>query len=282
MRRFIKGDHGHVSELATRLSGSSDLYQNHNGSPLNSINFVTCHDGFTLNDLFSYNKKHNLANGEHNADGTNDNFSFNCGAEGNTDKRDILRLRRRLAKNALACLMLSAGVPMINGGDEFLRTQKGNNNAYCQDSELSWFNWDLLEKNGEIFEFTRKLIAFRKKHAVLRRDMFFAGIDESTGNFDIRWLNENLAQPDWNDYRSRLLCCELDCNGYFLFFIFNAYAGKKTIALPVRKNFYWRRIMDTGVSHGDNFFDSANEPVLTENNYSIRPMSIAVLEGITI
>jgi len=281
-RRFIKGDHGQMGDFATRLSGSSDLYRHHDGSPLNSINFVTCHDGFTLNDLFSYNKKHNLANGEHNADGANENFSFNCGAEGNTDKRDILRLRRRLAKNALACLMLSAGVPMINGGDEFLRTQKGNNNPYCQDNELSWFDWGLIEENVEIFDFTRKLIAFRKKHLSLRRNTFFSGIDENTGNFDIRWFNEKLTTPDWNDYKSSLLCCELDCGDYFLFFIFNAHAEKKAITLPVRKKFYWRRVMDTGVAHSDSFFDSANEPVLTENNYSIRPMSIAILEGITI
>ena len=282
VRRFIKGDPGHVGEFATRVAGSSDLYQRHNGSPLNSINFVTCHDGFTLNDLFSYNKKHNLANGEHNADGMNENFSFNCGAEGDTEKRDILRLRRRLAKNALACVLLSAGVPMLNGGDEFLRTQKGNNNVYCQDNELAWFDWSLLEKNREIFEFTRQLIAFRKKHQVLRREIFFSGVDEKTGSFDLRWLDENLATPDWNDYQSSLLCCELDCGGYFLFFSFNAHAEKKNIALPVRKNFYWRRVMDTGAAGRNSFFDRADEPVLTESNYSLRPMSVAILEGITI
>ena len=194
----------------------------------------------------------------------------------------MLRLRRRLAKNTLACLMLACGIPMLNGGDEFLRTQKGNNNPYCQDSELTWFDWSLKEENREIFDFTRSLIAFRKRHAVLCRETFFKGIDDASGNFDIRWLNGNLEEPNWNDYRSHLLCCEFDCDGYFLFFIFNAHVEKKNILLPVRKKFYWRRVMDTGATHGDSFFDCANEPVLTENKYSIRPMSVAILEAVTI
>ena len=157
VRRFWKGDGGTASEFATRLAGSSDLYEQSGRLPHASINFITCHDGFTLQDLVSYNEKHNEANGEDNKDGANDNNAWNCGAEGPTDDPGINALRERQKRNLIATLLLSQGVPMICGGDELSHTQKGNNNAYCQDNELTWLNWELDPKQQEFLEFVRKV-----------------------------------------------------------------------------------------------------------------------------
>src|SRR5262249_48445701 len=169
VRRFWRGDPGMSGALATRLCGSADLYEPAGRRPHHSINFVTCHDGFTLWDLVSYNRKHNEANGEDNRDGANDNHSWNCGVEGPTDDPEVLGLRRRQAKNLVATLLLSQGVPMLLAGDEFLRTQGGNNNAWCQDNETSWVNWELGVKNADFQRFVREMIALRKRHPVLRR-----------------------------------------------------------------------------------------------------------------
>jgi isoamylase len=175
VRRFWKGDPGVVSALASRIGGSSDLYQKSGRLPRHSVNFVTCHDGFTLSDLVSYDEKHNRANGESNNDGSSDNHSWNCGTEGEATDPEILTLRLRQAKNLMTTLMLSQGVPMLLAGDEFLRTQKGNNNAWCQDNDISWVNWELAEKNAGFMRFVRELIWLRKRHPVLRRRHFFAG-----------------------------------------------------------------------------------------------------------
>jgi glycogen operon protein len=184
---------GHsVAGLATRLAGSSDLYGHRGSGPLHSINFITAHDGFTLADLVSYEHKHNEANGEENRDGESNNESVNYGAEGPTDNPEINTRRLLQQKNLLATLFLSQGIPMMLAGDEFGRTQKGNNNAYCQDNDISWVDWSLLEKNKELFEFTRQLIALRKKHPALHRKKFF------TGKGDIHWLGPNGQSPDWD------------------------------------------------------------------------------------
>ncbi len=175
VRRFWKGDGGFVGALASRISGSADLYQRNGRLPRHSLNFVTSHDGFTLYDLVSYNQKQNLANGESNRDGDNNNFSWNCGEEGETSNPKILALRTRQAKNMMTTLMLSQGVPMILAGDEFLRTQMGNNNAWCQDSEISWVNWELAKENADFLRFVRELIWLRKRHPSLRRRRFFKG-----------------------------------------------------------------------------------------------------------
>jgi isoamylase len=174
VRRFWKGE-GFVSALASRLCGSSDLYQRSGRLPRHSLNFVTCHDGFTLRDLVSYNEKHNRANGEDNRDGGSDNHSWNCGVEGDTDDPEVLALRLRQAKNFLTTLMLSQGVPMILAGDEFLRTQRGNNNAWCQDNDISWVDWTLAETNAPFLRFVRELIHLRKRHPALRRRRFLTG-----------------------------------------------------------------------------------------------------------
>ena len=175
LRRFWKGDGGTVSEFATRLAGSSDLYQQTGRAPYASVNFVTCHDGFTLEDLVSYNDKHNEANGEENRDGSSSNDSWNCGVEGPTDNPVVLQLREKQKRNFLVTLMLSQGVSMLLAGDEFGHTQKGNNNAYCQDNELTWLNWDLDERQQKLLEFTRKLSRIWREHPVFQRRKFFQG-----------------------------------------------------------------------------------------------------------
>jgi glycogen operon protein len=173
IRRFVKGDPGMLAAVASRLAGSSDLYEPRGQLPVNSINFVTCHDGFTLNDLVSYNDKRNEENGEGNRDGINDNLSWNCGAEGKSNDPAVEELRNRQLRNFGAILMLSRGVPMLVAGDEIRRTQKGNNNPYCQDNEISWFDWTLTETNRDLHRFWKYMIEFRKRHEPLRRGQFF-------------------------------------------------------------------------------------------------------------
>jgi isoamylase len=206
VRRYWKSDDGQLSELAYRLTGSSDLYQQDGRRPSASINFVVAHDGFTLHDLVSYNDKHNEANGENNNDGANDNHSWNMGAEGPTDDAGILELRERQKRNFLATLLLSQGVPMICGGDEIDRMQQGNNNAYCQDTPLTWFNWDLDERRQSLLDFTTKLIALRRDHPNLRRRKFYQdrGIRQSNGHTDqkdIQWVRpdgQEMTDEEWN------------------------------------------------------------------------------------
>jgi glycogen operon protein len=175
VRRFWRGEAGFAGTVATRVCGSSDLYEWSGRLPRHSVNFVTCHDGFTLSDLVSYNGKHNEANGEQNRDGSGENYSWNCGAEGPTDDPAVNALRLRQAKNLMATLLLSQGVPMILAGDEFLRTQRGNNNAWCQDNEVSWVDWRLAETNKEFLRFVREMIWLRRRHPALRRRRFFVG-----------------------------------------------------------------------------------------------------------
>lgn len=199
VRRYWRGDWGTRGAFASRLSGSSDLYQDDGRTPAHSVNFVTCHDGFTLRDLVSYNQKHNLANGENNRDGLDDNLSDNCGAEGDTDDPRINDLRNRMQKNFLATLFLSVGVPMLLHGDEMGRTQKGNNNAYCQDNEVSWLDWSLTKRYGDLLSFCRKLIQFRKANPVFQRDTFFTGKPEREGGEpDLRWLDPSGSAPWWD------------------------------------------------------------------------------------
>ncbi len=202
VRRFWRGDGRTVSELATRLAGSADLYAHNGRRPHASINFVTSHDGFTLHDLVSYNDKHNQANGENNADGDNHNISWNCGIEGPTDDPAIKALRERQKRNFIATLFLSQGVPMLSGGDEIGRTQHGNNNAYCQDNELSWHHWDLSEDERALFAFTCRAIRIMKEHPVLRRRTFLQGQRlKDTGDKDITWLTPaagEMTDKEWN------------------------------------------------------------------------------------
>jgi glycogen operon protein len=202
MRAFWKGDDRGVAELATRIAGSNDLYERSGRLPYASINFITAHDGFTLHDLVSYNEKHNEANGDNNQDGENHNISWNCGVEGPTNDPAILALREQQKRNLMASLLLSVGVPMISGGDEIGRTQQGNNNAYCQDNELSWTHWDLSPAQEDLLDFTRRLVAFRARQPVLTRRRYFQGRSIRGADVkDIYWLDptgREMADEAWN------------------------------------------------------------------------------------
>ncbi len=211
VRRFWRGDAGVLPELATRLSGSSDLYGSSGRQPHASINFVTSHDGFTLADLVSYNDKHNEANGEQNRDGDPHNLSWNCGVEGSTNDPDVLALRRRQQRNFLITLLTSVGVPMISGGDEMRRTQDGNNNAYCQDSPLSWTPWAFDDDAEAMLTFTRQIVALRAAHPVLRRRTFLNGRQPDAA--DVLWLRADgseMTSPDWQDPSNRTIGILLD------------------------------------------------------------------------
>jgi len=209
VRRFWRGDTGQTADLAYRLTGSSDLYEADGRRPFASINFVTAHDGFTLRDLVSYDRKHNARNGEHNRDGTDENYSWNCGVEGETDDPAILSLRRRQMRNFIASLLLSQGVPMLLGGDEFGHTKQGNNNTYCQDNALSWLCWDLEPWQEELREFTRATVDLVRAHPVLRRRRFFFGKDiRGTAVKDITWLRPSgreMQDEDWRDLECRCI-----------------------------------------------------------------------------
>ncbi|MDJ0626136.1 MAG: glycogen debranching protein GlgX [Candidatus Caenarcaniphilales bacterium] len=200
-RCYWKGDEGKLSELATRVSGSSDLYNHSGRSPHASINFITCHDGFTLEDLVSYNEKHNEANQENNQDGENHNNSWNCGIEGGTNEVEIVELRKRQKKNLMATLLLSLGVPMISGGDELNKTQKGNNNSYCQDNELNWYDWKSLEEDSELLSFINKLIEIRKRSPIIQRSQFFNHLqNRKFEKKEVAWFLPNgseMKKQDW-------------------------------------------------------------------------------------
>ena len=207
IRSYWRGDSGTRGPLATRLAGSADLYQPGGRPPCSSINFITSHDGFTLNDMVSYREKHNLANGEDNRDGDNHNFSENFGVEGPTDQPIIDQLRLRQIKNLIATLMLSQGVPMLVAGDEFRRTQKGNNNAYCQDNEISWLDWNLVEKNADLIRFSRSLIEFRRNQPTIRREHFLTGVPNSKDGWaDVSWFSPLGTAVDWHQQELPIIC----------------------------------------------------------------------------
>ena len=257
IRCFWRGDLGMVSRLATRLAGSSDLYQGSGRAPFHSINFVTCHDGFTLHDLVGYATKHNEVNGEGNRDGTDENCSCNYGVEGETDDDEINAIRTQQIKNFLTTLMLSQGVPMLLGGDEFRRTQRGNNNAYCQNNEISWYNWKFLQEHEEIFRFTKEIISFRRRHPCLRRTRFFNGKDnDQNGIPDISWYSTVLKQPDWSKDDKSLACLidgsyletDADQDDNDLYLIFNATEKSLTFYLPnLPSGRKWWRAIDTSL-----------------------------------
>jgi isoamylase len=262
VRRYWKGDPDTLGEFAYRLTGSPDLYEHQGKRPYASINFVTAHDGFTLHDLVSYNDKHNDANGEENRDGDSHNNSWNCGAEGPTPDRAVNRLRRRQRRNLMATLLLSQGVPMINAGDEFGRTQNGNNNTYCQDNELNWFNWAWTEENKSLFQFTRSLIQFRKEHSVLRRPKYFVGRRIRGSDVkDIMWFGPTGAEMDEHEWHNGFSKCvgmlisgsaidvknekgEPVHDDTFLM-LFNAHYEPLTFILPGREEIQWEMLLDT-------------------------------------
>ncbi len=259
VRRLWKGDAHRMSELATRLAGSSDLYERSGRRPYASVNFITCHDGFTLEDLVSYDHKHNEANGEGNRDGSDGNHSWNCGVEGPTEDPQIIEMRERQKRNLLATLALSLGVPMICAGDELGRTQRGNNNAYCQDNELGWLDWNLDKRRRAFLEFTRTLFAMRRAQPVLRRRSFLQG-RQIRGVKDIRWLSptgQEMTDDDWNNSGARSLGILLNGEaidevdergrpivGDTLLALINAAAEPRQFQMPASPR-PWRALFDT-------------------------------------
>jgi len=267
VRRFWRGDPGFSGALASRLCGSADLYQQSGKEPLNSINYVTCHDGFTLNDLVSYKQKHNEGNDEGNRDGADENYCANYGVEGPSNDPAVESIRKRQIKNMLATLMLSRGVPMILGGDEFRRTQGGNNNAYCQDNEISWYDWNLINDHRDIFEFARAMIALRRRHPLLCEEAFYK-------DGDITWFDATGRVPDWSVPNRHLgshlhppstipdeLCILCSAEEYALEFV-----------LPERSGKGWTQVVNTATG------GSQKERIESDGTISVAPFSLIVLE----
>lgn len=279
VRRFWRGDENTAGNFATRIAGSSDLYEGK--GPLHSINFVTCHDGFTLNDLVSYSEKHNIENGEGNLDGENFNWSCNYGHEGIDAPPHIDAIRRQQIKNFIATLFLSQGVPMLLAGDEFRRTQRGNNNAWCQDNEISWVNWNFKDQHFEIFQFTKNMIAFRKKHPSLRRKNFFTGLPQANGAPDISWHGTKPFEPNWSA-KSHLVVCLI--NGAAsndendLFMVFNASSHPQHIQLPPSVcGKPWHLKIDTSKNPPDDFLLDGREKRIQGSILLVPRMATLVL-----
>lgn len=279
-RKFLKGDLGQVSEVAKRLLGSPDLYPTR--GPAASVNFITCHDGFTLADLVSYNEKHNKANGENNRDGANDNHSWNCGVEGPTDDPDLLDLRHRQMKNALAMLFLSHGVPMLLMGDECGRTQRGNNNAYCQDGPLSWFDWTLPETNQELFRFCRELIGFRRRHPLFHPRTHEQAVRNTNRDFVVNWHSTRQYRADWSA-GSRVLAYSLhdqhSPRADWIYVAMNMYWEPLLFELPsLSRERRWHLAIDTFRRSPEDIFEAGEEPILwDQTQIEVEGRSIIVL-----
>jgi len=277
IRRFVHGEPGMVSVIATRLAGSSDLYQESGRAPYHSINFVTSHDGFTLADLVSYNEKHNEANGEYNSDGDDHNFSRNHGAEGETDDPEIIALREQQMRNFAALLLMAHGVPMILAGDEMARSQGGNNNTWCQDNPVSWLDWRRQESEADLLRFFRHLIAFRHRHEVLRPQSFEG--DENGGR-RLAWHGTELGEPDWSE-ESHSLGMHLQGFAEESEIYLIAHAGEETadFELPVPlEGRRWQRFVDTSLP-GVEASREPGEEVELENQeqYTVEPQSVVIL-----
>lgn len=277
VRRFIRGDTGVIGDFAARLTGSHDLYQQPDREPNRSINFITCHDGFTLNDLVSYNHKHNDDNSDGNSGGTNDNYSWNCGAEGPTRDPHVNALRLQQMKNLLTVLFISQGTPMLLMGDEVGRTQHGNNNAYCQNNEISWFNWENLKRpvSLEMLRFTRKLIRFSQSHTVFQEERFWSG-DKGHEPY-IEWHGIHLGQPDWSaDSHSIAFSVHNNEQVEHFHVMINAYWEALRFEIPPPPaGRRWRYVIDTARPAPADFVDQA-EPVRTKT-YLVESRAVVIL-----
>lgn len=280
VRRFLKGDNGLVTQFVTRLVGSPDLFAHQEREPEQSINFVTCHDGFTLNDLVSYNQKHNEANGEDNRDGSNDNMSWNGGVEGPTDDAAIEAWRKRQIKNFLTVTLLSVGAPMILMGDEVRRTQLGNNNAYCQDNEISWFDWSLLKKNSDLFRFVKILLKHRLKRDVAQ-SQYAMSLRELLDKRLISWHGVRLNEPDWSEQSHSIAFTVQSLSGNMaMHFMINAYSESLTFELPKLSSdpkHQWKRWIDTSLESPDDIQDWVAAPLVGIDFYATPSYSVVVL-----
>lgn len=287
IRRFWRGDDFLANAAATRLTGSSDLYLRDGRKPFHSVNFITSHDGFTLNDLVSYNGKHNDENGENNRDGSDNNSSYNYGFEGPTSNKAIEKLRTKQIKNIMATMLLSQGTPMLLGGDEFRRTQNGNNNAYCQDSPMTWINWNLKETYSEVFRFVKYAIEFRLRHPAFRRPEFFQGQDYAYNTLpDILWFGEDGKAADWSkinhfiafrlDGRYAETLSDVDDNDFYI--MMNSSCQDKTVKIPPAiDGKKWYRVVDTSLPSPGDFLPAGEEEMLNRSVYVLPARSVAVL-----
>jgi isoamylase len=280
VRRFWRAERHSRNGLASRITGSSDIYTSSGKLPRNSINFLTCHDGLTLHDLVSYLGKHNEANGEANRDGDNNNLSVNFGVEGPSESPQVNSLRARQIRSLLTTLLLSRGVPMILAGDEFSRSQGGNNNAYCQDNEVSWLDWKLAGKNMHLVEFTRRLIALRKAHPVFRRNSFFTGQNrDHNGRADIQWYEATGTSVRWSDSRP-CLACYLTGDGstdWDFYLMFNSGRQRRAFHLPEPgTGKRWRPVLDAA---DENRLPelAESEPLSAQGLYDLKGHACALL-----
>ncbi|HXV96965.1 MAG TPA: glycogen debranching protein GlgX [Anaerolineae bacterium] len=289
VRKFLKGDMGLVGAMSQRLQGSPDLYAWGGRGPTASINFITCHDGFTLHDLVAYNGKHNEANGENNNDGGNDNHSWNCGWEGPSTDPAVNELRSRQMKNAIAMLLVSQGVPMILSGDEMGHTQHGNNNAYCHDTELSWLDWTRLEANADLFRFFKNCIAFRKAHPVLRSKTHFSNQDYvGSGYADITWHGTHAWNADWSGTNRSLafMLCGQHAKGgtvvdNYIYVAMNMYWETLPYTLPgLPAGMKWHVFVNTGASSPEDSWQPGSEPSLEDQTrFLVGGRSVVILVG---
>jgi len=280
VRRFVKGDPGTVSKLATRLLGSPDIYGHEEREPEQSVNFVTCHDGFTLNDLVSYNEKHNEENGEGNRDGMNDNLSWNCGTEGPAEDPAIEALRCRQIKNFIVLNILAVGTPMLLMGDEVRRSQKGNNNAYCQDNEISWLDWDLQKRHADIHRFVRMMIAFRSRRDVVIEDSRLS-LNEFLGQARLEWHGIDLKSPNWSEDSHSIAFTVSSLRGRFtIHAMLNAYWEPLSFALPTtgdQSARRWRRWIDTALPSPYDICAWEDAPLVSGSLYVVGARSLVLL-----
>jgi isoamylase len=278
VRQFVRGDGGSVNKLAARILGSPDIYQRPDTDVNRSINFVTCHDGFTLGDLVSYNRKHNEANGENNRDGCNDNFSWNCGIEGETDNPAIEMIRQQQIKNLLTILFLSQGTPMLLMGDEVRRSQKGNNNAYCQNNALSWFDWQAVDIQADLWCFVRRLIDFNKRLALFRQEKLLE-VAYTSLEPHLSWHGTRLSKPDWSeDSHSLAFSLRHPKKNEYLHVMLNAYWEPLTFELPpLGKGERWQRAIDTALQLSEAVCPLDGTVPIEGDTYRVRPHSSVVL-----
>jgi isoamylase len=280
MRQYLKGDSGIINQVASRIAGSADLYQHTRHQPTNSINFINCHDGFTLWDLVSYNGKHNADNGENNNDGVDDNMSWNSGAEGSSDDLNLIRFRKQRIKNFAALLMLSKGVPMLLSGDEAGKSQNGNNNVYCQNNETAWFDWKQAENNSDLFRFWKYMIEFRKSNPALTSDDFFNGQTNSIGLKDIEWHGVELNKPGWDDPVGKAIAftiASFEKKKPNIHVMVNMHYEALEFEIPSIQGLKWLRFVDTSQNSPDDIVPKGIKINKDAEKYLVNPYTVIIL-----